>query len=77
MHASAAGRSSLRCGGLSRSAQDSSVVRGHCAEIGIVQEPGNMWLPDPHPYAAAEVWPPITEVDVSMYPWLSPVPSAI
>lgn len=37
------------------------------------QEPGNMWLPDPHPYAAAQVWPPVTEVDVSMYPWLSPV----
>lgn len=40
------------------------------------QAPGNMWLPDPHPYAAAQVWPPITEVqvDVSMYPaWLSPV----
>lgn len=37
------------------------------------QDPGNGWYPDPHPYAAAEVWPPITEVDVSMYPWLSPV----
>jgi len=49
----------------------------HVAESGNVQAPGNMWLPDPHPYAAAEVWPPITEVDVSMYPWLSPVPSAI
>ena len=31
------------------------------------------WLPDPHPYADAEVWPRQTEVDVSMYPWLSPV----
>ena len=39
------------------------------------QDPGNMWLPDPHPYAAAEVWPPPTEVDVSMYPWLTPVSS--
>ena len=37
------------------------------------QAPGNGWYPDPHPYAAAEVWPPITEVDVGMYPWLSPV----
>ena len=37
------------------------------------REAGTMWQPDPHPYAASEVWPPMTAVDVSMYPWLPPV----
>mmetsp|Transcript_102009 Transcript_102009/g.164419 ORF Transcript_102009/g.164419 Transcript_102009/m.164419 type:complete len:83 (-) Transcript_102009:224-472(-) len=41
------------------------------------QSPGNMWLPDPHPYAVTEAWPPMSEVDVSSYPWLQQVPDAI
>ena len=36
-----------------------------------------MWMPEPHPYAASEPWPPATEVDVSAYPWLPSAPGAV
>jgi len=41
------------------------------------REAGTMWMPEPHPYAASEPWPPATEVDVSAYPWLPSAPGAV